>query len=202
MTSYNQSSFCKQKQQELSLPYFIWLSPYSPCCSSAKHWLLQCLTGLMALIIFLMTMQFVKHPTQEPIGPPATCLAPSTTDPKAYSMTYIHFLYEELWTDPSAARENWLGRYVTITGTVSEIGSDGSCFVLNGGAFYESLRCNITTMAHKMRINKMFLSNTVTVQGQIVYVDEIRGYILNIVRIPKINQQRYANLIQIEPIFV
>lgn len=48
----------------------------------------------------------------------------------------------------------------------------------------------------------MFLSNTVTVQGQIVYVDEIRGYILNIVRIPKINQQRYANLIQIEPIFV
>ena len=147
-------------------------------------------------------MQFVKHPAPEPIGPPATCLAPSTTDPEAYLETYIHFLYEELWTDPSAANKNWLGRYVTITGTVREIDSKGSYFVLNGGAFYESLQCNVTTMEHKMRVNKMFLSNSVTVQGQIVYVDEIRGYILNIVRILKINQQRYANLIQIEPIFV
>lgn len=92
-------------------------------------------------------------------------------------------LFEELSNNPVNASEKYKGAYVSVTGRMDVIDSDGEYIgVYPMGEDYslDSVHCTITSDEQLEKIKSMSKGDTVTVKGKITDIGEILGYYLSI----------------------
>ena len=94
-------------------------------------------------------------------------------------------MIKELNKNAMAAKSNYNGQYVSVTGRLGNIDSDGKYFALEPDTddatyMFSSIHCTIRTDEVKNQIISINKGDIITVRGKITDVGEVLGYTMNV----------------------
>jgi len=116
-------------------------------------------------------------------APVASSQAPAAKQPKADPMVVTaDKLVEDLKANALNASETYKGKYVEVTGELSNIDSGGKYFSIapmDGSFTMTNIMCNIT-QEQKSTVSKFTTKQKVTVVGTMTDVGEVFGYTLKV----------------------
>jgi RNA polymerase subunit RPABC4/transcription elongation factor Spt4 len=100
-----------------------------------------------------------------------------------YTAVTVDEMFAELDKNAANAEEKYNDAYVSVTGRLSVIDSDGSYIALeplDNEYTFDSVHCTIKTEEQLKKVKSLSKGDTVTVKGQITDVGEVMGYSMNI----------------------
>ncbi len=119
-----------------------------------------------------------------PNGEISSDVTQSTSEPVIEYIEYsAQTLIEDLNSNALKAENTYMGAYVTLTGKLSIIDSDGNYISLspqNELISFTTVQCFVTDDSQLEKIIEMQTDDIITLKGQITSVGEILGYYLDI----------------------
>lgn len=100
-----------------------------------------------------------------------------------YQDVSVETLFEELDNNAMNASDNYKGQYLSITGVLGTIDSNGSYFALesdNDNYMFQSVTCYIKNDEQLEKVKTLSKGDTITVKGKVTDVGEVLGYYLDI----------------------
>lgn len=100
-----------------------------------------------------------------------------------YQDVSVETLFDELDNNAMNASDNYKGQYLSITGVLGTIDSNGSYFALesdNDNYIFQSVTCYIKNDEQLEKVKTLSKGQTITVKGKITDVGEVIGYSLDI----------------------
>lgn len=100
-----------------------------------------------------------------------------------YTSYDVSTLVDDLGVNAMKAEENYNDAYVTLTGKLGTIDSDGKYIALdpaNSAYSFTNVQCYIKNDEQKTKVMEMSAGDTVVLSGQITRVGELLGYSLDI----------------------
>lgn len=124
------------------------------------------------VIILLLLSGFWKFLTAEP----------DVADRNYMSVT-VDEMYAELEDNALSAEEKYNGEYVSVTGRMDVIDSDGQyigLYPLDDEWALHDIHCTLTSDEQKEKIMEHSKGDTITVKGKITDVGELLGYYMDV----------------------
>ncbi len=124
--------------------------------------------------------------TPKPVPAPMSTPAPNSTSTSvSYKDVTALGMIKELNKNAMAAKSNYNGQYVSVTGRLGNIDSDGKYFALEPDTddatyMFSSIHCTIRTDEVKNQIISINKGDIITVRGKITDVGEVLGYTMNV----------------------
>lgn len=108
-----------------------------------------------------------------------------STQPGSYVSVNVTDMLDELKSNALAAKAKYKDQYVSLTGKLGSIDSDGKYFALEPNTdsydyLWESITCNMKTDEVKSHLMTLSTGNIITVRGKITDVGEVLGYYLTV----------------------
>lgn len=100
-----------------------------------------------------------------------------------YQDASVETLFDELDNNAMNASDNYKGQYLSITGVLGTIDSNGSYFSLesdNDNYMFQSVTCYIQNDEQLEKVKTLSKGDTITVKGKVTDVGEVLGYYLDI----------------------
>lgn len=100
-----------------------------------------------------------------------------------YQDVSIETLFDELDNNAVNASDTYKGQYLSITGVLGTMDSNGSYFALESdddNYMFRSVTCRIKTDEQLEKVKTLSKGDTITVKGKVTDVGELLGYSLNI----------------------
>ena len=100
-----------------------------------------------------------------------------------YQDVSVETLFDELDNNAINASDTYKDQYLSITGVLGTIDSDGSYFALessNDNYIFQSVSCYIKNDEQLEKVKTLSKGDTITVKGKITDVGEVLGYYLDI----------------------
>ncbi len=100
-----------------------------------------------------------------------------------YQDVSVETLFDELDNNAINASDTYKDQYLSITGVLGTIDSDGSYFALessNDNYIFQSVSCYIKNDEQLEKVKTLSKGDTITVKGKITDVGEVLGYSLDI----------------------
>lgn len=100
-----------------------------------------------------------------------------------YQDASVESLFDELENNAMNASDNYKGQYLSITGVLGTIDSNGSYFSLesdNDNYMFQTITCYIKNDEQLEKVKTLSKGDTITVKGKVTDVGEVLGYYLDI----------------------
>ena len=155
------------------------------CGTDQRNWFSKhkILTGILILVIIGIGSAIGSGGKSNTVTAPTSPATAATQQPKAAPMVVTaDKLVEDLKSNALNASDTYKGKYVEVTGQLSNIDGDGKYFSIspmNNDFSLTNIMCNITP-EQKATVSKFTSKQKVTVIGTITDVGEIMGYTMKV----------------------
>ncbi len=111
----------------------------------------------------------------------AQALYDAIVESEKYMTCTAKKMLSDLNSNALAANDDYLGKYVKVSGVLSVIDSSGRYIAVNDGSFsLVSIQCMIKTKEQRDRVKKLKRNQKITVLGKVTRVGEVMGYTIDL----------------------